>query len=58
MTDPQTPTPEPTPTEPAPVDVTEPTATTAGEQDHADPEAYRGEDADAPADTGTPPQEG
>jgi hypothetical protein len=34
----------------------EPPATTAGEEDHSDPEVYRGEDADAPADTGKPPQ--
>ena len=53
MTDPQTP----------PVDVTEvdqadePTATTAGEDDHSDPEVFRGDDADAPADTGKPAQE-
>ena len=49
MTDPQTP----------PVDVTEvdePTAATAGEQDHSKPAKFRGADADAPADTGTPPQ--
>lgn len=52
MTDPQA---------PPQVDVTdvdtEPPATTAGEEDHSDPDAYRGEPADAPADTGTPPQE-
>jgi hypothetical protein len=32
----------------------EPVATTSGEQDHVDPELYRGEDADAPEDTGRP----
>lgn len=50
MTDPQTP----------PVEVTEvdePPATTAGEEDHSNPQKLRGEDADAPADTGKPPQE-
>jgi hypothetical protein len=36
------------PTEPAP-------ATTAGEQDHTDPDVFRGEDVDAPDDAGTPP---
>ena len=30
----------------------EPLATTAGEEDHSDPWAYAGEDADAPEDTG------
>lgn len=35
----------------------EPTATTAGEEDHRDPNAFRGKDADAPADAGTPPQD-
>lgn len=32
----------------------EPTAHTAGEQDHSDPDSVRGEDADAPADAGRP----
>lgn len=72
MSDPQTPTPEPQPEptpepqpEPTPqpdqprVDVTEAErpADTAGEEDHSDPNAFRGDDADAPADTGKPPQE-
>ena len=53
--DPQTPADQPDP--PVEVDdVDEPTADTAGEETHRDPEAYRGEDADAPADTGKPPQ--
>ncbi len=56
MTDPQTTPadqsetpeqPEPTP-EPSP----EPPATTAGEENHADVDKFRGDDADAPADTG------
>lgn len=33
-------------------------ATTAGQQNHSDPGVYRGDDADAPADTGNPAQEG
>lgn len=33
-------------------------ATTAGEQNHAKPDRYRGDEADAPADTGSAPQEG
>lgn len=37
---------------------TEQPATTAGEQDHTDPDVYRGDDADAPTDTGKPAQEG
>lgn len=36
---------------------TEPPATTAGEESHANPDKFRGDDADAPADTGKPPQE-
>lgn len=35
----------------------EPIAATAGEQNHVDPNEFRGEDANAPGDTGTPPQE-
>lgn len=62
MTDPQTP-PADQPEQPVPPDVTEvdtqePPATTAGEEDHSEPDDFRGEDADAPADTGKPPQEG
>lgn len=34
----------------------ESTAHTSGEQDHRDPDQLRGEDADPPTDTGTPPQ--
>jgi hypothetical protein len=65
MTDPQAPPVEqpdinPQPAQPTPpVDVTEvdePPATTAGEEDHGNPDDHRGDDADAPADTGTPPQ--
>lgn len=55
MNDPQAP-----PVDAPPVDVTEanePAATTAGEESHAKVERFRGEDADAPADTGKPPQE-
>jgi hypothetical protein len=35
-----------------------PPASTAGEEDHTDPWALAGEDADPPADTGRPPTEG
>ena len=63
MSDPQTqPVGQGTPEQPAvPGEVTEvdeQTAQTAGEQNHANVEKYRGEDADAPADTGKPAQEG
>lgn len=58
MTDPQTPDVDQPATA---VDVAEvdqePAAATAGEEDHRNPDAYRGEDADAPADTGKPPQD-
>ena len=37
--------------------VKEPRATTAGEQSHSDPTKYRGDKADAPADTGKPAQD-
>lgn len=47
--------PEPTPT-PAPEPSPEPPATTAGEENHADVDKFRGDDADAPADTGKSPQ--
>ena len=36
----------------------EPSAVTSGEQDHSDPDTVRGDDADAPADTGKPPEVG
>jgi hypothetical protein len=45
---------------PVKVEVTEESeqpATTAGEEDHRDPNFYRGEEAEAPADTGKPPQD-
>lgn len=32
-----------------------PIAVTAGQQDHSDPDAFRGGDADAPPDTGAGP---
>jgi hypothetical protein len=35
-------------------EITSPPSKTAGEQDHSDPWALAGEDADAPADTGKP----
>jgi hypothetical protein len=42
--------------------ITSPPSKTAGEQDHSDPEKFRGEPADAPqnpqAETGAPPVEG
>lgn len=64
MTDPQAPADQPV-TDTPPVEVTEldptptnePPAATAGEEDHSDPDTLRGDDADAPADTGTPPQD-
>lgn len=37
-------------------DDVEPVAQTANVDDHSDPDVYRGEDADAPADTGKPPE--
>lgn len=33
--------------------MTEPVARTAGEEDHSDPDAFRGEDADPPSNEGT-----
>lgn len=36
---------------------TETPAPTAGEQSHSDVEQYRGDDAEAPAETGEPPKE-
>ncbi len=41
--------------EPEAPEITSPPSKTAGEQDHSDPWAFAGEDADAPADTGKPP---
>lgn len=35
-----------------------PPADTAGEEDHTDPTAFVGEDADPPTDTGKPPAGG
>lgn len=40
--------------DPDPAD--EPTADTAGEVSHENPDDFRGDDADAPEDTGKPPQ--
>jgi hypothetical protein len=55
--DPNVPDPQPAqPVEVNPVD--EQTAQTAGEQNHANVDKLRGEDADAPADAGKPAQEG
>jgi hypothetical protein len=58
MTEPQNP---PADQAPAQVEVTdvdnEQPAVTAGEESHANPEKLRGDEADAPADTGKPPQE-
>ncbi len=36
-------------------EITSPPSKTAGEQDHSDPWAFAGEDADAPGDLGRPP---
>jgi hypothetical protein len=65
MTDPQTPADSDTTSEPVNLDVNEANeassdeqpATTAGEEDHRDPDEYRGDEADAPADTGKPAQD-
>jgi hypothetical protein len=38
--------------------VANPPAKTSGEEDHSDPWAFAGDEADPPADTGRPPEEG
>lgn len=55
MTDPKAPAVEVTELDPTPTN--EPPSATAGEEDHSDPGTFRGDDVDAPADTGTPPQD-
>lgn len=50
MTDPTAPDPLAAPVNPP--------AKSAGEEDHTDPWSLAGEDADPPADTGRPPEEG
>jgi hypothetical protein len=57
VTDPPAQDADPTAADPLAVPVNPPAAT-AGEEDHSDPWAFAGEDADPPADTGKPPAEG
>jgi hypothetical protein len=57
VTDPPAQDADPTAADPLAVPVNPPAAT-AGEEDHSDPWAFAGEDADPPTDTGKPPAEG